>query len=70
MDITLTVLTLVTAAPILTGASWHDYLLFSGVLGSLVADVIWFYIGIFKGRRALNLLCRISLNPDSCVRRT
>lgn len=45
-------------------------LLISGVLGSLVADVIWFYIGAFKGQRALKLLCRISLNPDSCVRRT
>jgi len=45
-------------------------LLISGVLGSLVADVVWFYIGVFKGRRALKLLCRISLNPDSCVQRT
>jgi membrane protein DedA with SNARE-associated domain/rhodanese-related sulfurtransferase len=45
-------------------------LLLSGVMGSLLADVSWFYIGVFKGRRALNLLCRISLNPDSCVRRT
>jgi membrane protein DedA with SNARE-associated domain/rhodanese-related sulfurtransferase len=45
-------------------------LLISGVLGSMVADLLWFYIGVFKGRRALKLLCRISLNPDSCVRRT
>ena len=40
-------------------------LLISAVLGSLVADVIWFYIGAFKGQPALKLLCRISLNPDS-----
>ena len=47
-------------APVLVG----------GVLGSLTSDLIWFYIGIFKGRQALKLLCRISLEPDSCVRRT
>ena len=41
-----------------------------GVLGSLAGDLIWFYIGVFKGRTALKALCRISLEPDSCVRRT
>ena len=44
--------------------------LVGGVLGSLVSDLIWFYIGVFRGRRALDALCRISLEPDSCVRRT
>jgi membrane protein DedA with SNARE-associated domain/rhodanese-related sulfurtransferase len=39
-------------------------------LGSLVADIIWFYLGRRGGQRVLNLLCRISLEPDSCVRRT
>jgi membrane protein DedA with SNARE-associated domain/rhodanese-related sulfurtransferase len=39
-------------------------------LGSLTADVIWFYLGRRFGNRILNLLCRISLEPDSCVRRT
>ena len=41
-----------------------------GVIGSLVGDLIWFYIGTYGGRRALKTLCRISLEPDSCVRRT
>lgn len=36
----------------------------------LVADGIWFYLGRFRGNQVLNLLCRISLEPDSCVRRT
>ena len=39
-------------------------------VGSLVADAIWFYLGRYRGQRVLNLLCRISLEPDSCVRRT
>jgi len=38
--------------------------------GSLLADLIWFYLGRRAGARVLNLLCRISLEPDSCVRRT
>jgi membrane protein DedA with SNARE-associated domain/rhodanese-related sulfurtransferase len=37
---------------------------------SLLADLIWFYLGRYRGQRVLNLLCRISLEPDSCVRRT
>ena len=40
------------------------------VAACLVADSIWFYLGRFRGNRVLGLLCRISLEPDSCVRRT
>lgn len=39
-------------------------------VGSLVADVIWFYLGRRYGSRVLKLICRISLERDSCVRRT
>jgi membrane protein DedA with SNARE-associated domain/rhodanese-related sulfurtransferase len=40
------------------------------VVASLLGDVIWYYLGRYRGRQVLNLLCRISLEPDSCVRRT
>jgi len=40
------------------------------VLACLVADTIWFYLGRHRGNQVLGLLCRISLEPDSCVRRT
>jgi membrane protein DedA with SNARE-associated domain/rhodanese-related sulfurtransferase len=40
------------------------------VLACLVADTFWFYLGRYRGHRVLGLLCRISLEPDSCVRRT
>jgi membrane protein DedA with SNARE-associated domain len=40
------------------------------VLGSLLADLVWFEAGRRKGASILKLLCRISLEPDSCVRRT
>src|SRR5688572_16531659 len=42
----------------------------AAIAGSLLADLIWFYVGARAGKRAVNILCRISLEPDSCVRRT
>ena len=40
------------------------------VLACLVADAFWFYLGRYRGNKVLGFLCRISLEPDSCVRRT
>jgi membrane protein DedA with SNARE-associated domain/rhodanese-related sulfurtransferase len=40
------------------------------VIACLVADAVWFYLGRYRGNQVLALLCRISLEPDSCVRRT
>jgi membrane protein DedA with SNARE-associated domain len=40
------------------------------VLGSLVSDAAWYLMGRLRGGAVLTLLCRISLEPDSCVRRT
>jgi membrane protein DedA with SNARE-associated domain len=40
------------------------------VLASLVSDTIWYHIGRVRGGKVLSLLCRISLEPDSCVRKT
>ena len=40
------------------------------VLASLLADGIWYTLGRTRGSHVLRLLCKISLEPDSCVRRT
>jgi membrane protein DedA with SNARE-associated domain len=40
------------------------------ILAAVFADSIWFLLGRIKGIRVLQLLCKISLEPDSCVRRT
>ena len=40
------------------------------VLAALASDSLWFQLGRQKGTKILQLLCRISLEPDSCVRRT
>lgn len=37
---------------------------------SLASDGIWYWIGRTRGGRVLGFLCRISFEPDSCVRRT
>ncbi|HZV34687.1 MAG TPA: DedA family protein/thiosulfate sulfurtransferase GlpE, partial [Verrucomicrobiae bacterium] len=40
------------------------------VAACLPADAVWFFLGRRRGNQVLHLLCRISLEPDSCVRRT
>ena len=44
--------------------------LVSSVCASLLADFIWYGLGRWRGDQVLRLLCKISLEPDSCVRRT
>jgi membrane protein DedA with SNARE-associated domain len=39
-------------------------------LASLCSDAFWYFFGKRRGAVVLNLLCRIALEPDSCVRRT
>ena len=60
------------AAGALAGAGRMNWLLAlsAATVSSSLADLIWFYLGRYRGQRVLNLLCRISLEPDSCVRRT
>jgi len=40
------------------------------ILAVLLGDQIWYQIGLRRGGQVLPVLCRLSLNPDSCVRRT
>jgi membrane protein DedA with SNARE-associated domain len=38
--------------------------------GALMADGLWFYLGRMRGKGVLRFLCRVSVSPDSCVRKT
>lgn len=40
------------------------------VAASLPPDFAWYYLGRIKGGKVLGFLCRLSLEPDSCVRDT
>src|SRR6266478_7409016 len=44
--------------------------LFLVTVAALFADSFWYILGRKKGIRILQFLCNISLEPDSCVRRT
>lgn len=38
-----------------------------GLFATLLSDIFWYEIGRSRGSRVLSFLCRISLDPDSCV---
>jgi membrane protein DedA with SNARE-associated domain len=39
-------------------------------IACILADFVWYYMGRTRGQSILNLLCRLSLEPDYCVSRT
>jgi len=41
-----------------------------GVAASMLADTIWFIVGRKYGHHVLRILCKMSLEPTTCVRRT
>jgi len=41
-----------------------------GIIAALLADSIWFFVGRKYGHYVLRILCRLSLEPTTCVRRT
>jgi membrane protein DedA with SNARE-associated domain len=56
----------------LAGVGQRNLLLCIGLGGcaALLGDIFWYTIGRRRGRKVLSLLCRISFEPESCVRRT
>lgn len=66
------------SAPLLLTAgalSAEGKISFYGLLGltffaAFISDLLWFQLGRSQGGRMLSLLCRISLEPDSCVKNT
>jgi len=44
--------------------------LFVVTFAAVSADSLWYQLGLRKGIRVLQFLCKISIEPDSCVRRT
>jgi len=41
-----------------------------GMTGFLLGDILWFYLGRWRGHQILKFLCRVALEPDSCVSHT
>ena len=65
-------LPLVLAAGALSGTGHLSFWasLFFVAIAALSADSFWYALGRTRGIRILQFLCKISLEPDSCVRRT
>jgi len=72
MGLPIPALPVLLAAGALSAAGKFNLLLgiVATVVACLIADAIWFYLGRYRGNQILGFLCRISLEPDSCVRRT
>ncbi len=60
---------LLLAAGALAGTGQLDLALVVAltVVAAIVGDLVWFYIGRRRGFQVLGFLCRISLEPDTCV---
>jgi membrane protein DedA with SNARE-associated domain len=41
-----------------------------GICAALLSDMFWYTAGRKRGGKVLSSICRIALEPDSCVRRT
>src|SRR5512143_2336981 len=63
---------LLLAAGVLAGQRFLNFsaALILSVVACFISDLIWFLIGRYKGGSVLSMLCKISLSPDSCIRRT
>ncbi len=52
----------------------HRYYLipafFAALVPAVLADYVWYEIGRYKGSSVLRLICRLAIEPDTCVRST
>lgn len=62
--------TLLLAGSIAAGAGQLGLGLLAAIAGSILADALWYFIGRRYGYQVLAGLCRISINPGSCVSQT
>jgi membrane protein DedA with SNARE-associated domain len=53
-----------------TGQMRFDVAVWVALLACVPGDILWYELGRIKGDSVLSLLCRISFEPDSCVRRS
>lgn len=72
MGLPLPAVTVLLAFGALSRSEEFSYLviLALGLGATLLADIIWYNLGRSYGRSVLGLVCRLSLEPDSCVHRT
>src|SRR4249920_636887 len=62
--------TLLVAGSLAMTVGQTGEILAAAVGASLIADWVWFWLGSLFGYRVLSGLCRMSINPASCVTQT
>lgn len=62
--------TLLVAGSLAASSGQAGAMLAAAVLASVVADWVWYLAGRIFGYRVLSGLCRLSINPGSCVTQT
>lgn len=63
--------TLVVAGAVAASGKLSGSALYAlAVAACIIADVTWYAAGRHYGGRVMNLLCRVSLSPDTCVSQT
>src|SRR5579871_2558129 len=61
---------LIAGGAMATGAMHPGLTIANGLGAMLLGDIIMFLIGRYTGWWLLGLLCRLSLNPETCILRT
>src|ERR1700682_505683 len=49
---------------------WGPFVLLAAVVGLLLGDIAQFWLGRYTGWALLGFLCRVSINPETCILRS
>jgi membrane protein DedA with SNARE-associated domain len=57
-------------AAVAAHALWGPYVLLAAVVALLLGDTVQFWLGRYMGWLLLGFLCRVSINPETCILRS
>jgi membrane protein DedA with SNARE-associated domain len=57
-------------AAVASHALWGPYVVLAAVLALLLGDTVQFWLGRYMGWALLGFLCRVSINPETCILRS
>jgi membrane protein DedA with SNARE-associated domain len=57
-------------AAVAAHALWGPYVLFAALTALLLGDTVQFWLGRYMGWALLGFLCRVSINPETCILRS
>jgi membrane protein DedA with SNARE-associated domain len=57
-------------AAVAAHALWGPYVLLAAVVALLMGDTVQFWLGRYMGWLLLGFLCRVSINPETCILRS